>query len=91
MGKEQAEYDLITDLSKRKVDITFAQMVGICPRMKKEWRRAVNSGKKRVVHKVAKNIMSITKPPDICPSMEAWHKGYELGEAYIDGGVPKYV
>ena len=25
--------------------------------------------------------------PDICPTVEAWHKGKCLGEAYIDGGA----
>ena len=25
--------------------------------------------------------------PDICPTIEAWYKGRNLGEAYIDGGA----
>ena len=43
--------------------------------------------KKKNAQKMAGRVMSITEPRDICPSIEAWHKGLDLGEAYIDGGA----
>ena len=70
---------MIEDLSKRRPDITFTQLIGLCPKLKKEWRCAVNPRKKNV-QKMAGRVMSITEPLDICPSVEAWHKGLGLGE-----------
>ena len=32
-------------------------------------------------------IMSVKDLEDICPEVEAWHKGKNLGKAYIDGGA----
>ena len=89
MEKNQGEYDLMEDLSRRKPNITFAPMIGLCPRLKKEWQRAVNPKKK--MGNTTGNVLSICELPNICPSVEAWHNGLELGEAYIDGGAQIYV
>ena len=32
-------------------------------------------------------VLNIEELLDICPIVEAWHKGKSLGEAYVDGGA----
>ena len=39
----------------------------------------------------ASKVLSISDLPYICPSVEAWHNGFGLGEAYIDGSAQVYV
>lgn len=31
--------------------------------------------------------MSVAELSDICPVVEAWHKGKKIGHAYVDGGA----
>ena len=55
MGKGQQEYDLMEDLAKRKSNITFGQLISLCPKLKKDWRRAVNP-EKREPRKEARKV-----------------------------------
>ena len=56
------------------------------PKMKRQWKAMVNPSE-REPHRGSLRLMSLQELPDICPTVEAWHKGKSIGEAYIDGGA----
>ena len=58
----------------------------VFPRMKRQWKSLVNSIEKKP-KKGSMKIMLMSELLDICPIVEAWHKGKCLGEAYIGGGA----
>ena len=61
----------------------------MCLKLKREWKRLASS-KKVKVHEPTKGEMdlrSVEELLDICPAVIAWCKGFNIGEAYIDGGA----
>ena len=42
LGVGQLSYNLQEDVSSRKVDITFGQLMEIAPKMKRQWKSLVN-------------------------------------------------
>ena len=79
-------YNLQGDIESGKANITFGQLMEIAPKMKRKWKALVNPIEKEPKRGFVK-ILSMSELPDICPTIEAWHKGRNLGEAYIDGGA----
>lgn len=86
LGDGQSSYSLKDDLASRKADITFVQLVEMIPRMKRQWKQLVNP-KEKEPRRGSVRVMSVAELPDICPIVEAWHKGRGIGQAYIDGGA----
>ena len=74
------------DLIGRKVDCTFGQLINMVPKLKRQWKSLVNPIEKEPRHGLVR-ILALEELPDICPVVDAWHKGVGLGEAYIDGGA----
>ncbi|MCO5595239.1 hypothetical protein L7F22_049278 [Adiantum nelumboides] len=70
----------------RKADVTFGQLMEMCPRLKRQWKHMVNPMKTEPTKGSVRDL-SLNKLPNICPSIDAWHKRKCIGEAYIDGGA----
>ena len=45
IGQGQEEYRLLKDVSERTTNITFAYLLGLCPKLKREWKMLANSKK----------------------------------------------
>ncbi|MCO5614979.1 hypothetical protein L7F22_069265 [Adiantum nelumboides] len=86
LGEGQPNYILRADLVGRKADVTFGQLMEMCPRLKRQWKRMVNPMKNEPT-KGSIRVLSLNELPDICPTIDAWHKRKCIGEAYIDGGA----
>ncbi|MCO5557881.1 hypothetical protein L7F22_011453 [Adiantum nelumboides] len=86
LGEGQPNYNLRADLVGRKADVTFGQLMEMCPRLKRQWKRMVNPMKNEPTKGYVR-VLSLNELPDICPTIDAWHKRKCIGEAYIDGGA----
>ncbi len=86
MGVGQESYSLKGDVCNRKADITYGQLMEMIPRMRREWKQLANPTK-REPKRGSVRVMTAKELPDICPIVEAWHKGKSLGQAYVDGGA----
>ena len=86
LGDGQESYSLKSDITNRKADITFGQLIEMAPRLKRQWKKLVNPMEKEPV-KGSVKVLSIEELPDICPIVDVWHKGKNMGQAYIDGGA----
>ncbi|MCO5550901.1 hypothetical protein L7F22_004395 [Adiantum nelumboides] len=86
LGEGQPNYNLRADLVGRKADVTFGQLMETCPRLKRQWKRMVNPMKNEPT-KGSVRVLSLNELPDICLTIDAWHKRKCIGEAYIDGGA----
>ena len=58
----------------------------LAPKLRRQWKSLANPTEKET-KKGSVTIMSVKDLEDICPEVEAWHKGKNLGKAYIDGGA----
>ncbi|MCO5592793.1 hypothetical protein L7F22_046796 [Adiantum nelumboides] len=85
LGEGQTAYDLKEDLIGRKIDCTFGQLMNMVPKLKRQWKSLVNPVKEPKHGQV--RVLAMGELPDICPVVNAWHKGVGMGEAYIDGGA----
>ena len=70
----------------RKADISFGKLMEIVPKMRRQWKSLVNPTEKEPKNGLVR-LMSLQELPDICLTVEAWHKGKNMGEAYMDGGA----
>ncbi|MCO5587559.1 hypothetical protein L7F22_041509 [Adiantum nelumboides] len=86
LGEGQSNYNLRADLVARKADVTFGQLMEMCPRLKRQWKRMVNPMKNEPT-KGSVRVLSLNKLPNICPTIDSWHKWKCIGETYIDGGA----
>ncbi|MCO5581668.1 hypothetical protein L7F22_035557 [Adiantum nelumboides] len=86
LGEGQPNYNLWADLVGRKADVTFGQLMEMCPRLKRQWKRMVNPMKNEPTKRSVR-VLSLNELPHICPTIDAWHKQKCIGEAYIDGGA----
>ena len=61
----------------------------MCPKLKREWKRLASPKKvkEQVPTRGEMDLRSIEKLHDICPPVTTWCKGFNIGEAYIDGGA----
>ena len=77
------------DIKGRTTHITFAQLLGMCPKLKREWKSLASRKKvkEQVPTRGEMDLSSIEELPVICPSVTTWYKGFNIGEAYIDGGA----
>lgn len=86
MGGGQASYSLKDDIADRKANLTFGQIMELAPKLRQQWKSLANPTEKEP-KKGSVTIMSVKDLEDICPEVEAWHKGRNLDKAYIDGGA----
>ena len=86
LGEGQQNYSLRADLANQKADITFGQLMELCPKLKRQWKHAVNPSKKEP-SRGSVRVLSMDDLQDINPVVDAWHKRQNIGEAYIDGGA----
>ena len=87
IGKGHEEYCLMKDMKERTAHITFAQLLGMCPKLKREWKRLASPKKVKEQVPTRGEMVSIEELPDICPFVTTWCKGFNIGEEYIDGGA----
>ena len=78
LGDGQLSYNLKDDLTSRKADVTFGQLVEMVPKLKRQWKKLVSPTKKEPKRGSVK-VLSIDELPDICPVVNVWHKQKNLG------------
>lgn len=86
IGDGQASYSSKEDMANRKADISFGQLMELIPKMKRQWKQLVNPVEEEP-RRGSVRVMSVSELPDICPVVDAWHKGKKVGHAYVDGGA----
>ena len=86
LGEGQDSYSLKEDLTSRKADVTFGQLVEMVPRLKRQWRKLVNPSKKEP-DRGSVRVLAIDEVSDICPIVDVWHKRKNLGQGYVDDGA----
>ena len=86
LGDGQLSYSLKDNLTSRKADVTFGQLVEMVPKLKRQWKKLVSPTEKEPERGSVK-VLSIDELPDICPVVNVWHKQKNLGEGYVDGGA----
>lgn len=86
LGDGQASYSLKEDITSRKADVTFGQLVEMVPKLKRQWKKLVNP-KEREPEKNSVKVLSVEEVSDICPIVDVWHKRKNLGQGYVDGGA----
>ena len=86
LGEGQDSYSLKEDLTSRKADVTFGQLVEMVPRLKCQWRKLVNPSEKEP-DRGSVRVLAIDEVSDICPIVDVWHKRKNLGQGYVDGGA----
>ena len=78
LGEGQESYNLKMDLTSRKADVTFGQLVEMVPKLKHQWKKLVNRVEREFEEGSVK-VMAIEKLSDICPLVDVWHKGQSVG------------
>ena len=86
LGEGQESYSLRGDLTSRKADVTFGQLVEMVPKLKRQWKKLVNP-MEREPEMGSIRVLAIHELPDICPIVDVWHKRKSLGQGYVDGGA----
>ena len=86
LGEGQDSYSLKEDLTSRKADVTFGQLVEMVPRLKRQWRKLVNPSEKEP-DRGSVRVLAIDEVSDIFPIVDVWHKRKNLGQGYVDGGA----
>lgn len=86
LGEGQNSYNLREDLTTQKADVTFGQLVEMAPKLKRQWKKLV-SPKEREPDRGSVRVLAIDELPDICPTMDVWHKRKNIGQGYVDGGA----
>ena len=86
LGDGQFSYDLKEDLTSRKAEVTFGQLIEMVPKLKRQWKRMVNPMEKEPKRGSVK-VLAMDELPDICPIVDVWHRRKNLGQGYVDGGA----
>lgn len=63
LGEGKPNYSLRSDLVSRKADITFGQLMQLCPKLKRQWKQVVNPVKEPRRGNV--RVLSLHELPDI--------------------------
>ncbi|MCO5602199.1 hypothetical protein L7F22_056327 [Adiantum nelumboides] len=63
LGEGQPNYNLRADLVGRKADVTFGQLMEMCPRLKRQWKRMVNPMKNEPT-KGSVRVLSLNELPE---------------------------
>ena len=74
------------DLTSRKADVTFGQLVEMVPKPKRQWKKLVNPREKDT-ERMSMQVSKIEEFLDVCPIVDVWHKRKLLGPGYVDGGA----
>ena len=90
LGDGQESYSLKEDLTSRKADVTFGQLMEMVPKLKRQWKKLVNP-MEREPEKGSVKVLAIDEISDICPVVDVWHKKKNLGQGYVDGGAQIFV
>ncbi|MCO5552989.1 hypothetical protein L7F22_006509 [Adiantum nelumboides] len=86
LGEGQESYSLREDLTSRKADVTFGQLVEMVPKLKRQWKKLVNPIE-REQDRGSVRVLAVDELPDICHIVNVWHKRKNLGQRYVDGGA----
>ena len=78
LGEGQSSYSLKEDITNRKVDVTFGQLIEMVPKLKHQWKKLVSPMEKEV-EKGSIKVLAMDELPDICPIIDVWHKRKNLG------------
>ena len=86
LGEGQSSYSLKEDITNRKGDVTFGQLIEMVPKLKRQWKKLVSPMEKEP-EKGSVKVLAMDELPDICPIVDVWHKRKNLGQGYVDGGA----
>ena len=81
LGEGQSSYNLKEDITNRKVDVTFGQLIEMVPKLKHQWKKLAN----RMDNEPKKGsikVMSMDEAPKFFPIVDVWHKRKVLGKGY---------
>ena len=75
------------DMKERTAHITFTQLLGMYPKLKRERKRLASPKKEKEQEPTRgeMDLRSMEELLDICPVVTAKCKGFNIREAYIDG------
>ena len=86
LGEGQSSYSLKEDITNRKADVTFGQLIEMVPKLKRQWKNLVSPMEKER-EKGSVKVLAMDELPAICPIVDVWHKRKNLGQGYVDGGA----
>ena len=86
LGEGQSSYSLKEDITNRKADVTFGQLIEMVPKLKHQWKKLVSPMEKEP-EKGSVKVLAMDELPDICPIVDVWHKRKNLRQGYVDGGA----
>ena len=61
------------DITSRKAEVTFGQLVEMVPKLKRQWKK-LGSPMEREPEKGSVKVLAIDEVSDICPIIDVWHK-----------------
>ena len=73
LGEGQSSYSLKEDITNRKVDVTFGQLIEMVPKLKRQWKKLV-SPMEKALEKESVKVLAMDELPDICSIVYVWHK-----------------
>ena len=73
IGERQEEYNLLEDMKERTACITFAQLLGMCLKLKREWKRLASPKKVKEQEPTRgeMDLRLVEELLDICPAVTA--------------------
>ena len=86
LGEGQSSYSLKEDITSKKENVTFGQLIEMVPKLKCQWKKLVSPMEKEP-EKGSVKVLAMDELPDICPIVDVWHKRKNLGQGYVDGGA----
>ena len=78
LGEGQSSYSLKEDITNRKVEVTFGQLIEMVPKLKRQWKKLVSPMEKELERWSIK-VLAMDELLDICPIVDIWHKRKNLG------------
>ena len=83
----QPPYDLFEDVKKKRVDITYGQLLQLISSMRRHWHKLASIKKRVKVKMMNTHVVQLHKVNDVLPVVDAWIHGREVEKVYMDGGA----
>ena len=90
LGQQVEEYDLIKDISMKKPDITYGQLLGLSSKLRRQWSAGCVSTRKSSKTKArdeAVMTLKVGHKADMVPTVEGILSSKCSTQVYVDGGA----
>ncbi|MCO5551558.1 hypothetical protein L7F22_005062 [Adiantum nelumboides] len=84
LGESSQPYNLVDDVSVQGPKITWAQLLHLAPKVRRQWTKMVSM---RCVKTKAMGLVSGRNLQDITPVLNAYVKEQRVSNVYVDGGA----